>query len=252
VAFWAFLRALGLEMKVFAIGDLHLCGGGDKPMEVFGPEWEDHRGKLERNWWRVVGPQDVVLLCGDLSWAMRLGEARADLEFIGSLPGTKYFIRGNHDFWFGGAARVRAALGESVRLVHLDAHVQGGVGICGGRGWVWPGHEEFDAQRDGKHWRRAQIRLGFSLKALAGLRWDVAVAMLHYPPLSAVHTSELCHMISSAGVSYCAYAHVHGQAARDAFEGERDGVQYRCVSADRVDFTPALICEHGCAVSGRA
>ena len=230
-------------MKVFAIGDLHLCESGEKPMDVFGPEWEDHRGKLERNWQRVVGAGDLVLLCGDLSWAMKLAQARADLAFIDSLPGAKCFIKGNHDFWFSGPGKVRAVLGHSLTLVHFDAHAFRGVGICGVRGWVWPGHEEYDPQRDERHWRRAQARLALSLKALRELSWDVAVAMFHYPPLSRSHTSQLCHMIRAAGVRHCVYAHVHGQAARDAFEGERDGVHYRCVSADRVGFTPALICE---------
>jgi len=238
-------EALQAGMNVFAIGDLHLSATGEKPMDVFGPEWADHAARIERNWRRSVGQGDLVLLPGDLSWAMRLEEALADLRVIESLPGTKFFIRGNHDFWFSGAARVRAALGPSMHLVRFDAHVFGGVGICGVRGWPWPGHPEYDPTQDGRRWLREMERLRLSLDALSGLEWDVAVAMFHYPPLDAEHESELCGMVREAGVRYVVYGHLHGDALRGAFEGERDGVLYRCVSADHVGFAPALLFNHG-------
>lgn len=233
-------------MKVFGIGDLHLSASGQKPMDVFGPQWTGHREKLERHWCAPdgPGPDDLVLLCGDLSWAMTLEEARPDLDFIDSLPGVKYFIRGNHDFWFSGPARVRAAVGPSMHLIRFDAAVYQGVAVCGVRGWLWPGHPEYDPDTDGKHWKRAVLRLGLSLDALRSLHWDVAVAMFHLPPLGPGHRTELCDMIRDAGVRYCIYGHVHGEDAASAFEGEVDGVMYRCVSADHVDFTPALLFEH--------
>ncbi len=231
-------------MKVFAIGDLHLSASGAKPMAVFGPEWSGHRAKLEGRWRESVGPEDVVLLCGDLSWAMTLSEARPDLEFLDSLPGTKYVIRGNHDFWYSRPRRVRAALGPSLHLIRFDAAAERGVGICGVRGWPWPGHPEYDPESDEPRWRRTLLRFRMSLHALAELEWDVAVAMFHYPPLSASTTTELCAMAAEAGVSHCVYGHLHGQDARAAFEGEADGVAYRCVSADKVGFRPALLFEH--------
>jgi hypothetical protein len=231
-------------MKVFAIADLHLSDSGAKPMDVFGPEWAAHVERLQANWRRLVSEDDLVLLPGDLSWAMRLDEALPDLQFIESLPGTKCFIRGNHDYWFGSPAKVRAVLGPSMRLVRFDAQVFGGVGVCGVRGWHWPGHPEYDPEQDEKHWRRANERLRLSLEALGRLEWDTAVAMFHYPPLDADHTTSLCEMIQEAGVRYAVYGHVHGEAAVEAFEGERGGVLYRCVSADVIGFEPALLFEH--------
>ena len=228
-------------MNVYAISDLHLSASGSHPMEVFGPEWEDHAGRIERNWRREVTDGDLVLLPGDLSWEMRLEDALPDLGFIERLPGTKYFIRGNHDYWFGGPSRVRAALGPSMHLVRFDAHVHQGVAVCGVRGWLWPGHPDYVPEQDEKHWKRALQRAELSLGALAGLDWDVAVAMFHYPPLDAAASSELCEMVRRAGVSRVVYGHVHGERAASAFEGERDGVEYRCVSADRVGFAPALL-----------
>lgn len=230
-------------MKLFAIADLHLSEVPDKPMDVFGPQWENHAERIEQNWCRAVGERDVVLLPGDLSWAMRLEEALPDLERIGRLPGTKYFIRGNHDYWFSGPSKVRDALGASMRLVRFDACVHDGVGICGVRSWPWPGMPEYDPEKDEKHWLRAQKRLELSLAALSKLDWEVAVAMFHYPPLDAEKSTVLCDMVREAGVRHVVYGHLHGEAAARAFEGEREGVSYRCVSADRIDFDPALILE---------
>jgi predicted phosphohydrolase len=230
-------------MKVFGIADLHLCASGAKPMDVFGPEWSNHAARTEWNWRRAVGPDDLVLICGDLSWAMTLDEARPDLEFVESLPGRKFFIRGNHDYWFSAPGKVRAALGPTTRCLRFDAAVHGGVGVCGVRGWLWPGHPDYRPERDERHYRRAVGRLELSLQALAALEWEVAVAMFHYPPRDAERSSELCDMIAAAGVRQCIYGHVHGADALTAFEGEADGVRYRCVSADHVGFAPAPLFE---------
>ncbi|MFO7955692.1 MAG: metallophosphoesterase [Candidatus Brocadiia bacterium] len=230
-------------MRVFALGDLHLSAAADKPMDVFGPAWRDHQGQIEANWRGTVGSDDLVLLCGDLSWAMKLEEALPDLEFIESLPGVKYLIRGNHDYWFSRPGRVREALGPTTHLIRFDAAVHRGVGICGVRGWLLPTHPDYAAQTDGKHWRRARLRLEMSLKALRSLDWEVAVAMFHYPPLGDAERT-LVEMVGEAGVRHCVYGHLHGQDAADAFEGEVEGVRIRCVSADKVDFRPLLLFEH--------
>jgi len=231
-------------MKVFAISDLHLCASGKKPMDVFGPEWAGHPDKIAGNWRACVGPDDLVLLAGDLSWAMTLDEARPDFGFIEALPGTKYFIRGNHDYWYAGPSKVRAALGPTTHTLRFDAVSVGGVAICGVRGWVAPGRPDFDPAEDERHWRREIARLELSLRALGGLEWDVAVAMFHLPPRDADGGTRLTELISAAGVRHCVYGHLHGEAAAEAFEGEADGVCYRCVSADHIGFAPVLLFEH--------
>jgi len=231
-------------MKVFAIGDLHLSASGEKPMDVFGPQWAGHAERIEQGWRRVVSDDDLVLLPGDLSWAMRLNDALPDLRRIEALPGEKFFINGNHDYWYSAPSKVRAALGPRMRLIRNDAQAFGGVGVCGVRGWAWPGHPDFKPGEDEKHWLRAVQRLALSLEALARLEWDVAVAMFHYPPLDATQASELCEMVRAAGVRWAVYGHLHAEALAGAFEGERDGVVYRCVSADRIGFQPAELFEH--------
>ncbi len=230
-------------MKVFGIADLHLSDSGEKPMDIFGPEWENHDAKIAENWRKVVGPRDIVLIPGDLSWAMKLDEAQPDLQFIDQLPGEKYFIRGNHDYWYSSPSKVRRATGDSMHLIRFDAAVRDGLAICGVRGWPWPGMSEYDPEEDEKYWNRAQHRFQLSLNSLAELEWDEAIAMFHYPPLDHEHTSELCHMAADAGISRVIYGHVHGDYTEEAFEGERDGITYRCVSADNIDFRPVLISE---------
>ncbi|MFW5915412.1 MAG: metallophosphoesterase, partial [Planctomycetota bacterium] len=210
-------------MKIFAIGDLHLSATGEKPMDVFGPEWAEHDDKIRENWCNTVRDEDVVLVPGDLSWAMRLEEAQPDLEFIDKLPGIKYFIRGNHDYWYSSPTKVRRATGSSMRLIRFDADVHRGVGICGIRGWPWPGLSEYDPEDDERHWEKALHRFRLSLDSLAEQQWDTAIAMFHYPPLTRDESSELCDMARAAGIRRVVYGHLHGEATEKAFEGERDG-----------------------------
>ena len=75
-------------MSLYCIGDLHLSLGCDKPMDVFGGRWENYLDKL-REGFSTLRPEDTTVLCGDLSWAMSLEEARADFRFVHSIPGRK-------------------------------------------------------------------------------------------------------------------------------------------------------------------
>jgi uncharacterized protein len=227
-------------MRVFSISDLHLSADGQKPMDMFGPDWVGHREKVAANWRRIVAPDDLVLLCGDLSWAMRLDDALPDLHFIESLPGTKYFIRGNHDYWYSSPGKVRAVLGPSLHTLRFDAAVVAGVGICGVRGWAAPGSAGFDPEADTRYWLREVARLRLSLDALAALDWDVAVAMFHHPPAADVDGSEMTRMVAEAGVRHCVYGHIHATTV-GLLPSEIDGVSYRCTSADLVAFTPVLV-----------
>ena len=48
-------------------------------------------------------------------------------------------------------------------------------------------------------------------------------------------------MRSSCGVLPRRRELLHGPSCRAAFEGERDGIRYELVSADRIGFAPKLI-----------
>ena len=79
-------------MAIYAIADLHLPGGDIKPMDVFGAHWAGHFERISEDWRAKVSQEDVVLLPGDLSWAMALADAKPDLEAIGELPGKKVIL----------------------------------------------------------------------------------------------------------------------------------------------------------------
>ena len=156
-------------MKLFAIADLHMDGGAGKPMEVFGPHWAGHCARIFGSWRSSVAEGDVVLVPGDISWAMRFSEALPDLNAISELPGLKVLLRGNHDYWWGSLTQMRAALPESVKLIRNDALDCGPFVVCGSRGWLLPSDQDFSSD-DRRIYERELIRLGLSLAAAKRLR----------------------------------------------------------------------------------
>ena len=125
-------------MSIFAIGDLHLPGGDKKPMDVFGARWERHFERICADWQSRVKPEDIVLIPGDISWAMQLGDALNDLREIAKLPGTILLLRGNHDYWWSSLSQLRACLPENMHAVQNDAFDAGECVFCGTRGWTIP------------------------------------------------------------------------------------------------------------------
>ena len=226
-------------MQIYAIADLHLSLTSEKPMDVFGEAWRGHAEKLERNWRERVTQDDLVLIPGDISWAMQLSAALPDLSFIGNLPGKKILLKGNHDYWWSAIGRVRASLPAGMRALQNDSIVEDDVGICGSRGWLCPGSNNFSAE-DQKIYLRELDRLSLSLNSLPTV--STKIAMLHFPPfVDRDRGSGFTERLEAAGVQIAVYGHLHGEANRYAFEGERNGVYYHCVAADKLDFSPKLI-----------
>lgn len=230
-------------MALFAIGDTHLSLGGAKPMDVFGGAWENYVAKLTEGFERVR-PEDTVVLCGDLSWGMSLEEALPDFAYLDALPGVKYIVKGNHDYWWNTASKMTAfweANGLStLRLLHNNCAFYGDVALCGTRGWFFEpsaAEEETD-----KVYRRELIRLETSLKAAEGAAEKLV--FLHYPPKYQGYTcKEIIDLLEQYGVSKCFYGHLHGHSHKLALEGVTGGVDYRLVSADRLNFVPEKILE---------
>ncbi len=228
-------------MALFAIGDTHLSLGGSKPMDVFGGGWTGYVEKLRRGFWEEVAPEDTVVLCGDLSWGMSLEEARADFAFLDALPGRrKLLLKGNHDYWWNTASKMRAFFQEngflSLDLLHNNCHLYGDLALCGTRGWFY---EEDRGEHSAKIFQRELIRLEASLKA-AGEREKVC--FLHYPPLyQGYRCQEILDLLGRYGVRLCCYGHLHGAGRRMAVTGPVDGVEYRLVSADELDFRPMRV-----------
>ena len=239
-------------MRIFAISDLHLSFTSNKPMDKFGEHWYLHHEKIAESWRREVTADDVVLIPGDHSWALKIDEAIPDLTWIGDLPGTKVMGKGNHDLWWHSLARLEALGLPQTRWLQNNALVLGDVGIVGTRGWSFPrgGESEEDLQ-DEKIYRRELERLKLSYQALAKLRKTApelcaVVCMLHYPPLLADRReSEFTEMLEREGTTHCVYGHMHLSHGHRVFRGEQNGVRYECVSCDFNDFAPRLVVEAG-------
>ncbi len=228
--------------KLFALADLHLSLRGDKPMDVFGAEWRDHPRRMAESWDRAVSPEDTVLLAGDLSWGRNLDEATPDLEWIGSRPGRKVLLRGNHDYWWSSLGKVRRALPDGCVALQNDSVPLEGCVVVGARGWTSP-DDPAAGPEDGKIFRRELERLRLSIRD-AG-RHDGGrprVAMLHFPPwLEGRPPTPVVGVLSRAGVRHCVYGHLHGDDHRLAIRGERDGILFQFVAADATDFAPVEI-----------
>lgn len=230
-------------MSLYAIGDLHLSLGCEKPMDVFGGKWENYTEKI-RAGFAALGPEDVCVICGDISWAMDLPSAEQDFRFIGGLPGKKIILKGNHDYWWSTATKAKRFLGElgigNIDFLHNNCFPYGeNAAICGTRGWFY--EEEKGGEHDKKMMLRELGRLETSLKA-AGDR-DKYV-FLHYPPKYGRYTcEELLRLLELYQVKACVSGHIHGPALRMAFEGMLRGTRHILVSGDHVDFRPVRILE---------
>lgn len=225
-------------MSLFAVADLHLPGGQEKPMRVFGAQWEDHFRHIAESWQAQVTPADTVLISGDISWAMRMEEALPDLEAIGGLPGRKVLIRGNHDYWWGGISRLREMLPEGMFALQQDAMDLGEAVVCGTRGWTIPTEEVPLEPEDRKIYQRELGRLELALAAAGRISAGRPVlVMMHFPPLlKNQQTSGFTERMEAAGVRACVYGHLHGAGIQAGFQGERGGVQYLLTSCDSQDF----------------
>ena len=227
-------------MALYAMGDTHLSLGTDKSMEVFGGSWTGYVDKL-RDGFSQVREEDTVVLCGDLSWGMSLSEALEDFRFLDrELPGEKWLVKGNHDYWWTTAAKMNAFFQENgmerLHILHNNCACYGDVALCGTRGWFY---EENAGPHTEKVFRRELIRLETSLKA-AGDR--ERYCFLHYPPLYKGYCcQEILDMLTRYEVNACFYGHLHGPSHRLALEGRYGGVNYRLVSADYLGFRPKKI-----------
>ncbi len=224
-------------MALYAMGDLHLSLGAPKPMDVFGGAWVGYMDKL-RQGLSVVQPEDTLVLLGDLSWALNLPEAQRDFSWIHEIPGKKIILKGNHDYWWSTAAKFYQfcdAYGyTNLFILNNNCYTYENVAICGTRGWFFD--EEKSGTHDEKVFRRELMRLETSLKAADGLE---KIVFLHYPPkYKGYECPEILSLLHQYGVRRCFYGHLHGASHALALEGLCDGIEYRLVSADRLNFRP--------------
>lgn len=226
-------------MKVFSISDLHLSGLCDKPMNVFGAGWENHFEKIKCDWQSKVGEDDLVLICGDISWGTELEEGLYDLKSLCGLPGKKVFIRGNHDYWWNGITKLRrAAPDESFYFLQNDCLKFDGVVICGSRGWTCPGSADF-TENDLRLYKREAERFKLCFAEAEKVReaGDKLLVMIHYPPFSQKSPqTDFTELFESHGADKVIFGHVHGDMYFP-FRTVKNGIEYILTSCDKVGFT---------------
>ncbi|MEG0268667.1 MAG: metallophosphoesterase [Clostridia bacterium] len=230
-------------MAIYAIGDLHLPGHGQKPMNIFGSHWEGHFETISTNWIRDIKPTDIVLIPGDISWAMQLEQAADDLAAIAALPGRKLILRGNHDYWWSSLQKVREALDPSIYALQNDAlRIENHV-FCGTRGWLFPTQQQTLTAQDEKIYQRELLRLRMSLtQAKEIASGDDITVLMHFPPLFADgRSTAFTELLEEFSVRRVVYGHLHGSGIKIAFEGEREGINYCLTSCDALNFCPLCI-----------
>ena len=227
-------------MALYAIGDLHLSLGTEKPMDVFGGAWAGYMDKLQEGI-SVIRPEDTTVLLGDLSWALNLSEAQKDFAWINSIPGKKIILKGNHDYWWSTAAKFEqfcSAHGfTNMQILNNNHYEYNGMAICGTRGWFF--EEERSTGHDEKVFNRELLRLEASLKSAGDLPKSV---FLHYPPRYKGYVCEqILDLLKTYDVRRCFYGHLHGASHGLAVEGLWDGIDFKLVAADRLNFRPFTV-----------
>ena len=227
-------------MALYAIGDLHLSLSVDKPMDKFGDVWKNHSEKLKEGFSKL-NESDVTVICGDISWAMDLQEAKEDFRFIDDLPGAKILLKGNHEYWWSTASKINMFFKEnrfsSMSLLHNNCYFYSDVSICGTRGWFY--EEEHGLEHDKKIMRREIMRLEASLKAAGSTE---KLVFLHYPPVfQNYRCDEILELFDKYSVKKCCYGHLHGKSLPYAFQGHVGCTEFHLVSADYLNFVPKLI-----------
>lgn len=227
-------------MALYAIGDLHLCLGVAKPMDIFGGTWVGYMEKLKHSVASIT-ENDTTVLLGDLSWALDLKEASEDFAWINNIPGKKIILKGNHDYWWSTATKFYNFCQEngfSNQFILNNNHYEyEGWAICGTRGWFY--EEQRSGDHDEKVFKRELLRLEASLESAGDLP---KMVFLHYPPkYKGYECPEIIELLHKYDVRKCFYGHLHGASHGLAIEGLWDGIEYKLVAADYLDFRPFAV-----------
>jgi len=228
-------------MALYAISDIHLSLGNDKPMDIFSDKWEGHTQKLKDNWLNTVNDSDTVLIPGDVCWSTYIDDAYEDFNYIDSLPGRKIISKGNHDYWWETISRmnkfVKNNAFNSIFFLHNNFLGYEDWAICGTRGW--PSDDEMQGENGRKMFAREINRLEISLKAAVDAGKKKIIVALHFPPFYSGENSFI-EVMKRYGVSICLYGHLHADFSA-ARQGIIEGIDFRFVSADYLNFMPERI-----------
>ncbi len=224
-------------MKIYAISDLHISTTSDKPMDVFGGNWVGYLDKIREDWQNKVTDEDVVLIGGDISWAMTLDNARKDIETIKDLKGKKVFVKGNHDYWWQTISRVRDVLPDGFFALQNDCIKFGNAVICGSRCWSVPGSSDFK-ESDNKIYLREieRLKLSFATAKKSVCKGDKLIALIHFPPFNPKkEDTGFTEIFEKNGVNCVVYGHLHGNRVKYERVTVKNGITYYLTSCDQTD-----------------
>lgn len=229
---------------IWTISDLHLSSVRPKPMDVFGTHWKHHTQRVAAAWRKRVGPDDWVLIAGDISWAMKKEEALPDLQWIAAMPGRKVMIKGNHDYWWDRAGPLRSFLPDGLTALQASATDIGSAVVCGTRGWITPETAGFDPDTDERVYQRELGRLDRALAEAHTLARGSRpiIVMIHYPPFVNRQPTEFANRIAQSGATSCIYGHLHREEDwSGAVQGPVGNVYYQLTSCDYLGFGPVAV-----------
>lgn len=226
-------------MSIYAIADLHLSFGTNKPMDVFGANWGNHWEKVRIDWLQKVKDEDLVLLPGDFSWATYLKDTYEDFKYLNELPGKKILLKGNHDYWWTTLKSMREYLKENeftnIDFLYNNSYLYENYIIAGTRGWQWS-----DSEEDYKLLKREMLRLELSIQAgIKSFGEDKKIIICtHYPPFNTTKNEEINYieLMKKYNVEKCIYGHLHGVSHKDAIQGNIEGIDFQLVSSDYTNF----------------
>ena len=247
-------------MAIYTIGDLHLSFHENKPMDIFGENWRGHEEKIKKDWIEKVTEKDLVIIPGDFSWSTYLKDTYEDFSYLHSLPGKKLLLKGNHDYWWTTLKSMREFVKENgfddIDFLYNTAYEFENYIFAGTRGWSQSQEEDNE-----KMIQREQLRLELSLKEASkllnkdclgeerGANAKEIIVFMHYPPITNSQIQECTKMdkeicevntfvklMKEYNIKRCYYGHLHGISIKEAVEGEYDGIEFKLVSADGLDF----------------
>ncbi|HLR20883.1 MAG TPA: metallophosphoesterase [Tissierellaceae bacterium] len=225
---------------IYGIGDLHFDYSKSKPMDIFGDNWVEHEEQIINNWKDIVKDEDLVLIPGDISWALKLNEAYDDLKRVDKLPGKKILSKGNHDYWWQSLKKINDLGLKSLYFIQNTSYIYDNISISGTRGWSSRDSNDFD-ESDEKVFRRELLRLEMSLNNIKE-EVDTKIVMLHYPPFNNNREpNEFVELMKEQDVDICVYGHLHAEGHKHIVEGNISDIDFYCISSDYIKFIPKLI-----------
>ena len=227
-------------MALYTIGDLHLSLSTAKPMDIF-DGWHNYVEKIKENWGNLIRAEDTVVLAGDISWAMSIEQAEIDFKFVNDLPGEKIILKGNHDYWWTTKKKMENFFDSrgltTLKILHNNHYQYKEYGICGTRGWI----NETTEPADAKVLAREAARLDMSIKSAVNVGL-IPIVFLHYPPIYAGNYNyDILNVLYQHNIKQCFYGHIHGKSSNYAINGERDGINFKLIASDYLQFCPEKV-----------